>query len=85
MHDLRRTFATNLAALAVPVHVTEEALNHVSGTTGGIVAVYQRHTYEKEIREAMELWERTIANLLKTPAIVSPTQPEPMPILEAEE
>ena len=85
LHDLRRTFATNLAALGVPVHVTEKALNHVSGTTGGIVAVYQRHTYEKEIREAMELWERSITDLLETPALVSTVQPAPVPMLEAAE
>lgn len=63
LHDLRRTFATNLAALGVPVAVTEKLLNHVSGTTGGIVAVYQRHTYEKEMREAVGLWEAYIQNL----------------------
>ena len=32
LHDLRRTFATNLAAIRVPIHVTEKLLNHVSGT-----------------------------------------------------
>ena len=36
LHDLRRTFATKLAALGTPIHVTEKLLNHVSGTTGGI-------------------------------------------------
>jgi integrase len=65
LHDLRRTFATNLAALGVPVHVTEKALNHVSGTTGGIVAVYQRHTYEQEVREAMSGWERYLQELMR--------------------
>lgn len=57
LHDLRRTCATNLAALGVPVHVTEKLLNHVSGTTSGIVAVYQRHTYLDEMRAAIEAWE----------------------------
>jgi len=64
LHDLRRTFATNLAALGVPVHVTEKALNHISGTTGGIVAVYQRHTYEREIRDALNAWERHLNELM---------------------
>ena len=32
--------------------MTEKLLNHVSGTTGGIVAVYQRHSYEDEMRMA---------------------------------
>jgi len=58
LHDLRRTFATNLAPLAVPVHITEKLLNHVSGTTGGIVAVYQRPAYLDEMRAAVAAWEK---------------------------
>jgi len=65
LHDLRRTFATNLAALGVPIHVTEKLLNHVSGTTGGIVAVYQRHAYLDEMREAIGKWERCLTRLVK--------------------
>jgi len=67
LHDLRRTCATNLAALGVPVAVTEKLLNHVSGTTGGIVAVYQRHTYAKEMREAVSLWEFFLDGLMREP------------------
>lgn len=66
LHDLRRTFATNLAALGVSVPVTEKLLNHVSGSTGGIVAVYQRHTYAKEMREAMNLWESFIEEFMRS-------------------
>lgn len=65
LHDLRRTFATNLAALGVPIHVTEKLLNHVSGTTGGIVSVYQRHTYLEEMRRAIEEWEQHLRSLTK--------------------
>ena len=67
LHDLRRTCATNLAALGVPVAVTEKLLNHVSGSTGGIVAVYQRHTYAKEMREAMGLWGAFLEKLMHSP------------------
>jgi integrase len=63
LHDLRRTFATNLAAIGVPIHVTEKLLNHTSGTLGGIVAVYQRHSYAREMREAMDSWEKEVAQL----------------------
>lgn len=63
LHDLRRTCATNLAALGVPVHVTEKLLNHVSGTTSGIVAVYQRHAYMDEMRDAIERWEQYLLSL----------------------
>jgi integrase len=60
LHDLRRTFATNLAALGTPIHVTEKLLNHVSGTMSGIVSVYQRHNYEKECRKAVNQWENEL-------------------------
>jgi len=56
LHDLRRTAATGLARLGTPIHITEGILNHVSGSTGGIVAVYQRHDYSDEKRDALQRW-----------------------------
>lgn len=64
IHDLRRTFATGLASLGVPIHVTEKILNHVSGTTGGIVSVYQRHSYWDEQKAALQAWEDRIQSLV---------------------
>lgn len=64
MHDLRRTCATNLAALNVPIHVTEKLLNHVSGSISGIAAVYNRHAYFDEMRAALEAWEGRLQNLV---------------------
>ena len=64
LHDLRRTAATNMARLGIPVRVTEAALNHVSGTGGGIVAVYQRHDFADEKRGAMDAWARFVADLV---------------------
>ncbi len=64
IHDLRRTFATNLAALGTPIHVTEKLLNHVSGTTGGIVAVYQRHAYWDEQVAAIKRWEDRLQEII---------------------
>lgn len=55
-HDLRRTVATGMARLGIPVRVTEAVLNHVSGTGGGIVSVYQRHDYAEEKRRALNKW-----------------------------
>jgi integrase len=57
LHDLRRTYATNLQRLGVKLEVIEALLNHVSGTRAGIVGVYQRHAYEAEMREAVEKFE----------------------------
>ena len=64
-HDLRRTAATGMARLGVAVRVTEAVLNHVSGTGGGIVAVYQRHDYAAEKRAALEGWGEMVADLCK--------------------
>jgi integrase len=66
LHDLRRTFATHLAALRTPIHVTERLLNHISGTTAGIVSVYQRHSFMPEMREAVAKYETHLAALLET-------------------
>jgi integrase len=60
-HDLRRTFATNLAALGVRLEVTEKLLNHVSGSLGGIVSVYQRHDFKDEMRAAIAAWEKRLS------------------------
>ncbi|MEM9395478.1 MAG: integrase arm-type DNA-binding domain-containing protein [Pseudomonadota bacterium] len=63
-HDLRRTAATGMARLGIPVRVTEAVLNHISGTGGGIVAVYQRHDYADEKRKALEAWARFVGYIV---------------------
>ncbi len=64
LHDLRRTFATNLAALGTPIHVTEKLLNHISGTVSGVAAVYDRRAYMDEMRTAIGAWEKRLSNIL---------------------
>ncbi|WBU53514.1 site-specific integrase [Paracoccus sp. SCSIO 75233] len=64
-HDLRRTCATGMARLGIPVRVTEAVLNHISGTGGGIVAVYQRHDYADEKRAALDAWARFVMQLVE--------------------
>jgi integrase len=56
LHDLRRTMATGLQRLGVRLEVTEQVLNHVSGSRAGIVGVYQRHDFVLEKRAALEAW-----------------------------
>ena len=67
-HDLRRTAATGMARLGIPVRVTEAVLNHVSGTAAGIVSVYQRHDYADEKRAALDAWARFVGDLVDGPA-----------------
>jgi len=64
LHDLRRTFATNLAALGTPIHVTEKLLNHVSGTVSGVTAIYNRHAYMDEMRAAIASWEKELVKIV---------------------
>ena len=63
VHDLRRTVATGLERLGVPLPVTEAVLGHTSGSKKGVVAVYQRHEYREEKRRALEAWARHLDGL----------------------
>lgn len=64
IHDLRRTGATRLAAMGHPIHVVERVLNHIAGaTTGGLIAVYQKHDYLAERRAALEAWAEFLQGL----------------------
>ena len=63
LHDLRRSFASGLQRLGVAPHIVELALNHRSGTFRGVAGIYQRHRYEKEVRDAFALWSRHIQGL----------------------
>jgi len=64
LHDIRRTFATELASLGVAIHVIEKLLNHSGGQLSGVAAIYNRFSYAKEMREAVLLWEKHLAGIL---------------------
>jgi integrase len=64
LHDLRRTFATNMQRLGVRLEVTEALLNHVSGTRAGIVGIYQRCHFLPEMREAILRYEAWLTRLI---------------------
>ncbi|MCJ8158859.1 site-specific integrase [Sphingomonas sp. LaA6.9] len=56
LHDLRRTVATEMQRLKVPMEVVEALLNHISGSRAGIVRIYQRYRYLDEKRDALLAW-----------------------------
>jgi len=66
LHDLRRTFSTNLAGLNTAPHVLEKLLNHSSGTISGVAAIYNRFQYRDEMRQAITAWEGKLATLLNS-------------------
>jgi hypothetical protein len=64
IHDIRRTVATGLQRLGVRQEVTEAVLNHASGKITGIAAIYSRHDYAAEKREALERWAEEVQRII---------------------
>ena len=44
--------------------MTERLLNHVSGTVSGVAAIYNRHAYMQEMRQALDIWELKVNSLV---------------------
>ena len=65
-HDLRRTAATGMEKLKIPLQVTEAALNHVAGSKSGIVGIYQQHKYDSEKRDALEKWAAYVERVVSS-------------------
>jgi len=68
LHDLRRTAASGMARLGVPVHVVEAVLNHQSGTIKGVARVYNRYEYADEKREALTAWAGLVEQITAKPS-----------------
>jgi hypothetical protein len=45
-----------MARLGIPPHVVDKILNHQAGTISGVAAVYQRHDFLAERKDALERW-----------------------------
>jgi integrase len=63
VHDLRRSFATNLARLGTPIHIIERLLNHKSGSISGVAAVYNRYDFMTEMREAIDKYDQFLLGI----------------------
>lgn len=53
VHDIRRSVATHMARLGVPIDHIERVLGHV---LGGVKGTYQHHAFFEEKRSALEKW-----------------------------
>ena len=62
LHDLRRTCVSGMAKLGVAPHVADKILNHQTGTISGVAAVYQRHDFLAERKDALERWSIHVAS-----------------------
>ncbi len=59
-HDLRRTAASHMTSLGISRLVVAKILNHVER---GVTAVYDRHSYDREKRTALETWALAIQRI----------------------
>ena len=60
-HDLRRTVASQIAALGFGRVVVGKILNHVDR---GVIAIYDRHGYDSEKRKALDAWDRKLQSII---------------------
>jgi integrase len=76
-HDLRRTGATMMTALGVMPEVAERCLNHIEQNK--VKRIYQRHSYEKEMREAWRVLGEKLDLLTQAPPPADRTSPQLAP------
>lgn len=61
-HDLRRTMRTGLSACRIRPDIAELTIGH---TKRGIVAVYDRHSFDTERQAAFEAWEAFLLRIVE--------------------
>lgn len=71
-HDLRRTCATNLAALGFTDEIIDAVLNHVKK---GIIRTYNLHRYDREKQLALEAWDRKLKTIVAGSSIMGDVIP----------
>lgn len=60
-HDFRRTAASLMTGMGIPRLTVKKILNHVERE---ITAVYDRHSYDVEKREALEAWAARLMKIV---------------------
>ena len=60
-HDLRRTAASLMTSMGIPRLTVSKILNHVEQ---GVTRVYDRYSYDKEKRIALDKWARKLEQIL---------------------
>lgn len=60
-HDLRRTGASHMTSLGISRFIVGRLLNHAERE---VTAVYDRHSYDREKRQALEAWARRLDEIV---------------------
>lgn len=64
IHDIRRTVRTRLASLHISDLVAEMVIGH---GRKGLQRVYDQHTYEEEMRDALKQWASRLRSIVTPP------------------
>jgi integrase len=77
LHDIRRTVATYMAdRIGILPHIVEAVLNHRSGHKAGIAGIYNRASYEREVKSALAIWADHLRGIVDGSAVkVVPLRP----------
>jgi integrase len=71
-HDLRRTVASQMAAMGIPENIVARVLNHSSEFGKTITGkVYIRHSFAAEKRHALEVWAAELTRIVEGNDVVS--------------
>jgi integrase len=76
LHDLRRTCVSGMARLGVAPHVADKILNHQGGTISGVAAVYQRHDFLSERKDALEQWGAHVGKIVSAKPLSTVNLPQ---------
>jgi integrase len=76
LHDLRRTCVSGMARLGVPPHVADKILNHQGGTISGVAAVYQRHDFLSERKDALQRWGAHVGKIVSAHLLSTANLPQ---------
>ncbi len=61
LHDMRRTAASLMTGTGTTRLVVAKILNHVEV---GVTKVYDRHSYDREKRRALDLWSSRLVEII---------------------
>jgi integrase len=68
LHDLRRTFVTNMNELGfAEPHIVEAVVNHISGAKSGVAGRYNHAQYLEQRFDALGKWARYLTGLVSCP------------------
>jgi len=65
LRDIRRSVATKMADIGIQPHIIEAVLNHQSGHKGGVAGIYNRSSYEREVRTTLAMWSDHVRTLVE--------------------